>query len=285
MTAERPETTGELEPLAHEVEIAVPANEPHPVRDAVGVAHVPAPTREPAAVNGLAAAVHGASVARSGGRVDTLRDATPPAPPKPLVVEEVDRDAWSPTRLAAKARSAARPARHAAKRGRRPRKPRGVRVGLAMLIVLALTGTFFAWVTAEPIWLAVGRGDSGTATVAGCVGSGLTQRCRGSFTAADGRYTTQGVRVLGVDEAQTAPGTQVRAQMVHAGSTSTYLDDRLVLTLRWLLGLLLVLLCGVGIVFATGARRLEERWARRTATVCGLAAPLLVTVGFLAASY
>jgi hypothetical protein len=287
-TPERPETAGELD-------IAAPANEPDRAWDAAGQTHIPAPAREPAAVNGLAAAVHGAAVARA--RVETLRDATPPAPapaPAPAtsvgdglwVTEEVDRETWSPAKLVVRARrAAARPNRHAAARVRRSRKPRQLRAALAMLIVLALTGTFFAWVTAEPIWLAVGRGDTGTATVAGCVGSGLTQRCRGSFTAADGRYTTEIVRVLGVPETRTAPGSQVRAQMVNAGSSSAYLDDRTVNTLRWLLGILLVLLCGLGIVFATGALRLEDRRARRTAAVCGLAAPLLVTVGFLAATY
>ena len=73
--------------------------------------------------------------------------------------------------------------------------------------------------------------------------------------------------------------------MVHAGSGTAYLVDGTVMTLRWLLGILLVLLCGLGIVFATGALRLEDRRARRTAAVCGMAAPLLVTIGFLAAAY
>ncbi|WP_116068365.1 hypothetical protein [Asanoa ferruginea] len=288
MTPERPET-------APESELTEPSNEPDPSRDAAGRASVPAPAREPAAFNGLAAAVQGAALARSGAKVDTLRDATPPAPSArtadegdssggPWTTEVVDRDAWSPTRLAARARAATRP-RHVAARSRRPRRPRQLRAALGMLIVLALTGTFFAWVTAEPIWLAVGRGDTGTATVAGCVGSGLTQRCRGSFATADGRYTTEGVRLIGVSRAQTLSGTQVRAQMVHPGSATAYLESRMLMTLRWLLGVLLVLLTGVGIVLATGALRLEDRRARRTAAVCGLAAPLLVTIGFLAATY
>ncbi|GAA1884652.1 hypothetical protein GCM10009687_61380 [Asanoa iriomotensis] len=260
-TPERPETAGEPD-------IAAPANEPDRPWDSAGPAV------------GLA--------------VDTLRDAAPPAPRAPgtsvgddlWATEEVDRETWSPARLVVRARRAAtRPNRHAAARARRPRKPRQLRAALAMLVVLALSGTFFAWVTAEPIWLAVGRGDTGTATVAGCVGAGVTQRCRGSFTAEDGRYTTELVRVLGVPGTQTAPGTQVRAQMVNAGSGAAYLDNRTVNTLRWLLGIMLVLLCGLGIVFATGALRLEDRRARRTAAVCGLAAPLLVTVGFLAATY
>jgi len=295
VTPERPETAPESELVDYQVAAAhdtAPSNEPDQSRDAVGRAHVPAPAREPAAVNGLAAAMPGAALARSGAKVDTLRDPTPPAARTadnggPWTTEVVQRDAWSPTRLAARARAATRP-RHVAARSsrpRRPRRPRQLRAALGMLIVLALAGTFFAWVTAEPIWLAVGRGDTGTATVAGCVGSGLTQRCRGSFAAADGRYTTEGVRLIGVSRAQTLPGTQVRAQMVHAGSATAYLENRMLMTLRWLLGVLLVLLTGVGIVLATGAPRLEDRRARRTAAACGLAAPLLVTIGFLAATY
>ncbi|MEV4618095.1 hypothetical protein AB0J74_05160 [Asanoa sp. NPDC049573] len=290
MTPERPETAPESELVDYQVAAAhdtEPINEPDPSRDAVGRASVPAPAREPAAVNGLAAAVQGAALARSGAKVDTLRDATPPAARTaggPLITEVVDRDAWSPTRLAARARAATRP-RHVATRSRRPRRPRQLRAALGMLVVLALAGTFFAWVTAEPIWLAAGRGDTGTATVAGCVGSGLTQRCRGSFAAADGRYTTEGVRLIGVSRAQTATGTRFQAQMVHAGSATAYLENGMLMTLRWLLGVLLVLLTGVGIVLATGALRLEDRRARRTAAVCGLAAPLLVTIGFLAATY
>ncbi|HTF08604.1 MAG TPA: hypothetical protein VK659_10585 [Asanoa sp.] len=264
MTPERPETAPESELVDYQV----------------AAAHDTAPSNEPD------------QLARSGAKVDTLRDPTPPAARTadnggPWTTEVVQRDAWSPTRLAARARAATRP-RHVAARSsrpRRPRRPRQLRAALGMLIVLALAGTFFAWVTAEPIWLAVGRGDTGTATVAGCVGSGLTQRCRGSFAAADGRYTTEGVRLIGVSRAQTLPGTQVRAQMVHAGSATAYLENRMLMTLRWLLGVLLVLLTGVGIVLATGAPRLEDRRARRTAAACGLAAPLLVTIGFLAATY
>jgi len=154
-----------------------------------------------------------------------------------------------------------------------------------MLVALALTGTFFAWVSAEPIWLAVGRGDAGTATVTACVGDGLTQRCQGSFAASSGRYIAETVRLLGVTRSQAVPGTQVPAEMVHAGSDTAYLGGELVMTLRWLLGLLLVVLSGVGIVFATGALRLEDRRSRRTAAVAGIAAPILVTIGFLAATF
>ena len=300
-TPERPDTA---EAPAHEVALShdtVPSNEPGRRRDAGTsdpvLAHVP-PAREPAVVNGLAAAVQGVSRARSGEQ--PLRDAAP-ALPAPAVPAESDGmwsspelaelagpadEVWAPVRLSRSHRRH-RPTRHAAKRSARRtrRQTLPVRTALSALIALALAGTFFAWVSAEPIWLAVGRGDTGTAMVTSCVGDGLTQRCQGSFMAKDGTYTTEGVRLLGVTEAQAIPGTQVQAKMVHSGSERAYLGDQTVMTLRWLLGLVLVLLSGVGIVFATGALRLENRRSRRIAALCGLTAPLLVTIGFLAATF
>jgi hypothetical protein len=44
-------------------------------------------------------------------------------------------------------------------------------------------------------------------------------------------------------------------------------------------------LCGLGLVWVTGARRLEDRWSRRTATLTALTAPLLVAVAFLASTF
>ena len=160
-----------------------------------------------------------------------------------------------------------------------------MRQALGTLIALALVGTFFSWVSAEPIWLAVGRGNAGTATVLRCTGEGLGQRCAGVFTAADGTFTAEGVRLLGIDSGQREPGTRVAARMVRPGSTAAYIGDGTVMTLRWLLGLLLVVACGLGIVWATGALRLEDRRSRRQAAMAGLAAPLLVTLGFLAATF
>jgi hypothetical protein len=168
---------------------------------------------------------------------------------------------------------------------REPRSPRRAAPGLLGLIALGLIAAFFSWVSAEPFWLAVGHGDRGTATVAQCVGSGVTQRCTGSFTAADGRYGVRTVRLLGVDPAARTPGSTRAARMVDSHSRQAYVGDTgLLLHLRWVLGFVLVLLCGLGIAGLTGTRQLETVRARRTALVMSLAGPLILLAGFLLAA-
>ncbi|MEJ3742143.1 hypothetical protein WEI85_02425 [Actinomycetes bacterium KLBMP 9797] len=191
---------------------------------------------------------------------------------------------WLPTHEVARP---ARSRRGGARRVRRLRRPpRSPAVGLSGLLVLALLATFFAWVSAEPLWLAVGHGDTGTATVSECTGAGARQRCVGEFTAAGGAFTAEGVRLVGVASTRSTAGSTVTARMVAADSGRAYVgDDPPVVHLRWALGLVLLLLCGLGIVWITGATRLEDRWSRRTATVAGFGAPLLVAVAFLAATF
>ncbi|WP_308718189.1 hypothetical protein [Phytohabitans maris] len=169
--------------------------------------------------------------------------------------------------------------------GRPPKSPRRPAAGLLALLVFALLATFFAWVSAEPLWLAVGHGDQGTATVTECTGDGVSQRCLGEFMAADGAFTAERVRLLGVGDRDGA-GTTVAARMVGSDSGRAYVDvASTVLHLRWGLGMGLVVLCGIGIVWATGSLRLETRRARRRATLAGLAGPLLVAAAFLAATF
>jgi hypothetical protein len=204
-----------------------------------------------------------------------------------LPTEEVSRDAWPTVRMRIGRprgqRSAAQPTTAVPRR--RPPAPRRPKIGLVALVVLALAGSFFAWVTAEPLWLSVGRSESGTATVARCVGSGVAQRCDGDFTSLDGRFTIEGVRLLGVGAGERTEGTDLAARVVSIDSRTAYVGGGPVMTLRWALGLALVLACGVGIVWATGALRLEDRRSRRRAAMAGFAAPLLVTLGFLAATF
>lgn len=168
---------------------------------------------------------------------------------------------------------------------RRPVEPRRPVPGLAGLIVLALAAAFFSWVSAEPFWLAVGHGDPGTATVSRCVGEGVTQRCTGSFAAADGRYTVNRVVVLGVEGDATRPGATAPARMVAADSRQAYAGTGPLVHLRWVLGFALVLLCGYGIAGVTGARRLPNARARQHAVLVSLAGPTLLLAGFLAAAY
>jgi hypothetical protein len=168
----------------------------------------------------------------------------------------------------------------------RPRSPRRSAPGLFGLMALALIAAFFSWVTAEPFWLAVGHGQHGVATVTQCTGSGVTQRCAGTFTAAGDEYRAPRVTLLGVDPARRNPGAVAPARMVKSSSKQAYVGTTgLLVHLRWVLGMALVLLCGLGIAGITGTRRLETRRARRVALLMSLAGPVLLLAGFLIATY
>jgi hypothetical protein len=178
-----------------------------------------------------------------------------------------------------------RPAHAAARRRAQPggRRPVGA---LLALISLGLVSAFFAWVSAEPFWLAIGHGDRGYVTTTQCTGSGVTQRCVGRFAAADGGFTVARVTLLGVGPGERVPGTVAPARMVSRDSHRAYLGDTSpLLQLRWLLGFALVLFCGYAIAALTGARRLETGRARRGAVLASLAGPLLLLAGFLIAAY
>ncbi|TWG25872.1 hypothetical protein [Actinoplanes teichomyceticus] len=213
----------------------------------------------------------------------------PPLPPggvSPAAEARLERMENSPfwaadeARIAAEERAGRRPGRR-----RRPAAAHPV-TAMAALIGLSLLAAFFAWVSAEPFWLAAGHGDTGYATTTRCQGSGLTQRCTGRFTAADGRFTAGPVTLLGVSGGARRPGAVSGARMVGPHSSQAYAaPPATLLHLRWVLGFLLVLICGYGIAGATGARRLESPRARRCALLGSLAGPLLLLAGFLAAAY
>lgn len=168
---------------------------------------------------------------------------------------------------------------------RPPKPPRRAGAGLAALLLLSFMAAFFGWVSAEPLWLALGHGDRGTAIVVRCTGKGVGQRCTGDFTALDGRFSVQRVALLGAAKGERHAGATVTAWMVSAESRSAYAGDRTSLHLRWAVGLLLVLACGFGIGLATGATRLAGRRARFGAFVASVGAPLMIAAGFLAATF
>jgi hypothetical protein len=167
----------------------------------------------------------------------------------------------------------------------RPPKPhRRPALGLFALVVLALAATFFAWVSAEPLWLAVGHGDRGTATATRCSDGDLEYDCI-AFTSANGAYTIEDVDLLGIEHGRLAPGASITAEMVSPHSSRAYAADRVGLNLRWAVGLGLVVLCGAGIAWATGATRLDHRRSRRQVVLICFGAPLLLAFGFLAATW
>jgi hypothetical protein len=168
----------------------------------------------------------------------------------------------------------------------KPRKPHRPTAGLIGLVALGLVAAFFSWVSAEPFWLAVGHGDAGAATVTQCTGAGVTQRCFGSFSSADGAYDRTKVTLLGVGPEARNAGAVAPARMVSPDSRQAFVGSTgLLVHLRWTLGFILVVLCGYGIAGLTGARQLETGKARRAAVLISLAGPVVLLVGFLFAAY
>jgi hypothetical protein len=157
-------------------------------------------------------------------------------------------------------------------------------LGIPALIVLGLVAAFVAWVSAEPIWLALGHGERGTATATQCFLEGVPYECV-TFTAAGGRYVAEDVTLVGTEHRSLQPGTSVSAEMVSPRSSRAYAVDTTGLLLRSAAGLVVLLLCGLGAVWATGATRLEPPATRRPAFLACLGAPLLLTLGFLAAAW
>jgi hypothetical protein len=150
-----------------------------------------------------------------------------------------------------------------------------------MIIVLAMVSAFFGWVSAEPLWLALGHGSRGTATVTKCVGDGITRRCLGDFATKD--FAVARVSLLGVTDRSAAPGEKLAAEMVSPRSHRAYAGGPFLM--RWLPGLAVALLCGLGIALVAGVRRFASRRERWAAFGISLAGPALVTIGFLAAAF
>jgi hypothetical protein len=157
-------------------------------------------------------------------------------------------------------------------------------VALAATVAFALLAAFFAWQAAEPLWLALGHGEPGTATVTRCQASEhVTYRCV-AFQAASGAFTVEDVTLLGAGVAARAEGERLPARMVSAGHDRAYAVSTAGLHLRWSVALLLVLACGAGIAWATGATRLDDRRSRHWAVLTSFAGPLLLVLGFLIAA-
>jgi hypothetical protein len=172
--------------------------------------------------------------------------------------------------------------RRPAPRGRvRRRSARSPAAGLAWLIVLGLLAAFFGWFSAGPLWLSLGHGVTGTATVVTCSVHGIAGRCA-DFTPDGGAYPATRVNLLGLGKVTT--GQQVTARMVSRGGWQAYAGDGAGLYLRWIPGLVAVLLCGFGIAWGTGAARLPGR-RRPVAVLASVAGPILLAAGLFAAAW
>lgn len=191
-------------------------------------------------------------------------------------------DQWPPPAMRAmrQARDSSVTSPQRARRQRRVRRPRGPVAGLASMLLIALLAGFFAWTSAEPFWLDMGRGVTGTAEVTSCQGSGVLRRCRATFTA-PGREAVDGVRLMGIDD---APGASLDARMVPGGRI-VYAGNPSGLRTRWTVGLALVALCGVALSWLTGAWRLGRLRTRLAAWTLTTAAPLVLGAGIVLASH
>jgi hypothetical protein len=163
----------------------------------------------------------------------------------------------------------------------RLRRRRNPAAGLATLVLLGLLAAFFGWFSAEPLWLSLGHGVPGTATVVPCSVHGIDSRCA-QFTPDGDAYPPARVTLLGRGDVPT--GQSVPARMVSPGGWQAYAGDPAGLYLRWVPGLALVLLCGIGIAWGTGATRLPGR-SRVIAVVGSIAGPLLLAAGLFVAAW
>jgi hypothetical protein len=170
----------------------------------------------------------------------------------------------------------------ALERRARVRAPRRPAAGLAWLVVLGLLAAFFGWFSAEPLWLTLGHGISGTATVVDCSVHGIAGRCA-EFTPDSGAYPATRVALLGLGQVRT--GQRVAAHMVSAHGWQAYAGDRASLYLRWIPGLFLVAMCGVGIAWGSGAARVPGRRRRILLVLASVVAPLLLAAGLFAAAF
>jgi hypothetical protein len=178
------------------------------------------------------------------------------------------------------------------------------------MIVFGLLAAFFAWQSAEPLWLALGHGVTGTAVVTRCdatdgtlvarAGAGdpagpgdsagpgdpagdATYRCV-AFEAAGDAGRAVDVTLLGAGGADRAEGASLPARMISPDRDRAYAATTAGLHLRWSIGLALVLACGAGIAWVSGATRLYERRSRRRAVLVSFVGPLALAAGFVAAA-
>jgi hypothetical protein len=145
-------------------------------------------------------------------------------------------------------------------------------------VVLAFAAAFFAWVSAEPFWLAVGHGRAGMATVLGPSADG----CRATFVADQGSQPMSTVELAG--SRNCTAGTVLPARMVSTHASRAYATDLTGLNLRWGVGFGLILLCALTIVWVTGATRFTG-WRRATSVGLCLTGPVGLTLAMLAATF
>jgi hypothetical protein len=158
-----------------------------------------------------------------------------------------------------------------------PKRPRSPWLAMPALVLLILLAAFLGWVSAEPFWLSVGHGASGTVTVR--INDSV---CRGSFTSAE--FTVSTVEIAGLAGGGCRPGAVLPARMVSAGGAGAYVASDRGLLLRWGVGFAAVLACGCALAWVLGAHRFSG-WRRLIATAASLATPYAVVAVLVIAAY
>ena len=157
--------------------------------------------------------------------------------------------------------------------------------GLVSILLLALVSGFFAWVSAEPLLLAAGHAEQGTATVTECTGGGIGRRCIASFQGTDASFTSARATLVGADRGNERPETTLPAQMVDPDARIAYAGGSGGLHARWAIGLAFLLLSGFAIAWASGAARLPTPRQRRRATAACALAPFVLLLGMVIAAW
>ena len=163
---------------------------------------------------------------------------------------------------------------------RHRKAPRRPAFGLPALLIFALAAAFFAWVSATPLLLTAGHGSRGVATVETCSVHGIDRSCA-EFVAAD-RSFSAAVTLLGPASTHASAGQKLDAQMVSRDSSLAYAGNSTDLLLHWIPGVVLLVLCGFGIAWATGALRLVGGRIRSLALLGSFGGPILLFAGMLA---
>jgi hypothetical protein len=157
---------------------------------------------------------------------------------------------------------------------RPPRNPRSPWLAVPGLLLLVMAATFLGWVSAEPLWLAAGHGQTGTVHV---VAAG--PQCRGTFQAP---VAVSSVEIAGL--ATCAVGSTHPARMASTHARYAYVDGDRGLLLRSMTGVVAILVCGLILAWVTGAFRFAG-WRRPVAILASVGAPLGILAGFLALAY
>lgn len=168
---------------------------------------------------------------------------------------------------------------------RRRKLPRRPAVALTAMVLFGLLSGFFAWISAEPFWLAVGHSEAGMALVTECDGTGLSRHCYASFTDRDGIVVATRATLVGARGHQLEPASTMTARMVGANGRIAYVGTDEGLRARGAVGLVALLLCGVLLAWLSGAGRLPTRANRTVAYLISMVGPLLLFAGMCAATW